>query len=355
MDSHTEYRPFHQKRTFDLHYNKLNTRKTISSILKDRLYRALVIPAFIISMIFVLIPGILEILQILRSASFEKELFVVFLWLCGLSLVFMLLARTLFFRYRDLFYERNFAGLFILLMGSMTIGSIWNEKATGIGALASGYQARFHAIFQKYDEGYASPKEENRRMVEYSEAEALVFSIFGDSLVMEYADYGLHKYYMDEQTDEIEPVIYKVLSLYRVIMEEFQIQKDALFTETELNPGMLLRERKGSHQALTIFFAACLKQIYCPFDFSNYNEDRSLIEFIVTREEFLKLKQALSDPAWPYPTIAWFVIEFTTYQTAEEWYYIPLYLPVHGKGYENSSPEVERDGTQFLISGIGPL
>ena len=146
--------------------------------------------------------------------------------------------------------------------------------------------------------------------------------------VIDFFAYASDLYYQDLDSYINYLGVNEVMSLYRVMLEEFEVMEDASDNLHQPDPKTIIDDRAGSHTQLTLFFTACLMQ----FDYK--------LDIIECMNGNLVNMVRINPGYYPHflnfihqnnlnQTLTWYMQEQMIPSESGFFHWVPLYIPVY--------------------------
>jgi len=204
----------------------------------------------------------------------------------------------------------------------------------GIVALTNRYFHRFHNVVSIYKDYFGGYEQEIFMQSNYTNLDSLAMKMADHFAVIDFTAKASRKFYQDRHYNESYADLYSAMSLYRVLLTNFDVLSADPGQEAEPEPLMISFFKAGSHSDLTVFLAACLMQFDFLVHIRENLQGRLMVEVRIDAESYYHLESLLNKLGVDMPSIVWYIKEFAIYDIADASVTVPLYLPVTSQWQE---------------------
>jgi hypothetical protein len=146
--------------------------------------------------------------------------------------------------------------------------------------------------------------------------------------VEEFFTNASEQYYQDLDSWFLYYGVNRVMSLYQVMLEEFEVTDIELDDIHDIDAEAIIENREASHAQLTVFFTACLMQ----FDYDvkvRKGINGNLINMVrINPDNYVRLENFILNENFN-SILSWYMQEQMFNETNSIYHWLPLYIPVH--------------------------
>jgi len=303
-------------------------RRTIGSIRKKRISRIIIIPTYLFIILFLMVPGLLVIFELGSKLFLESKALGILAIISGFFLGLFFVLHSISFRESELDILRDLVVVFLAFILFISIGRAVTENSTGMGQILQRYKSNFKTYFKMLEEGDGKSKQKTSEAYFKSEIDSIAWNMATQTCVEDFFTYASEMYYQDLDSYINYLGVNEVMSLYRVMLEEFEVMDDASDDFHQPDPETIIKDRAGSHTQLTLFFTACLMQ----FDYK--------LDIIECMNGNLVNMVRINPGYYPHylnfihqnnlnQTLTWYMQEQMIPSKSGFFHWVPLYIPVH--------------------------
>lgn len=303
--------------------------------------RFITIPLYLSIMLFLIVPGLLVILEMASRLFLESRILGVFSLVPGLYLGIYLCSKILSFRREDLESMREFVMVFLVYFIIITIGKIVSDNTLHIDQVLRRYKGTFKTYMNIWEKGSQGFDHTSSEAYFYSGIDGLARKMAAQASIKDFVTNASAQYYQDLESWMLYLGVNEVMSLYRVMLEEFEV----IDTDSELwdadtediddldeilatDAQKIIDDRKGGHAQLTVFFTACLMSFDQKVKVMK-NLNGSLVNVVrLSPSQFIHLQNFMWNENLNL-ILTWYMQEQILQQRHGVYFWVPLYLPVH--------------------------
>lgn len=303
-------------------------RKTVASIRKKRMARIIIIPLYLFIMFFLLVPGLLVLFEIVSRLFMESKLLGILAMLTGFFLGFVFSLRIISFRESELDIQRDLVIAFMAFLLFISIGHAVTGDTPGVGQMLRRYKSTFKTCVKMWEEGAAKSDQRTRETYNHLETDSIAEYMAAQSCVKDFSTYASEMYYQDLDSWILYLGVNEVMSLYRVILEEFEVRDNDPENIYLPDPETIIKDRAGSHTQLTLLLTACLMQLDQKMEVIKCLNGNLVNLVRINPGYFPHFKNFIHNENLNH-LLTWYMQEQMISSGSGFFNWVPLYIPVH--------------------------
>jgi hypothetical protein len=303
-------------------------RRTIASIRKKRMTRIIVIPIYLFIIFFLLVPGLLVIFEVSSRLFLESKLLGILATISGFFLGFVFALRLISFRDSELDIQRDLVIVFLAFLVFISIGRAFSGNSPGMGQMLKRYNSSFKTYIKMWEEEGAKSNKRTSEAYVYSNIDSMAGHMAIQPCVKDFFSYASEKYYHDLDAYILYLGVNEVMSVYRVMLEEFEVTADDSDDIRLTDAETIIDNRAGSHTQLTLFFTACLLQFDYKVDVMECING-NLVNMVRINPGYYPHFQNFISNENLNPVLTWYMQEQMVSTRHGFFHWVPLYIPVH--------------------------
>jgi hypothetical protein len=303
-------------------------RRTIGSIRKKRISNIIIIPTYLFIILFLMVPGLLVILELGSRLFLESKALGILSIISGFFLGFIFVLRLISFRESELDILRDLVVVFLAFILFISIGRAVTENSTGMGQILHRYKSSFKTYFKMLEEGDGKSKQRTSEASVYSNIDSMSMDMAMQPCIIDFFAYASEMYYQDLDSYINYLGVNEVMSLYRVMLEEFEVMEDASDDLHQPDPKTIIEDRAGSHTQLTLFFTACLMQFDYKLDIIEC-VNGNLVNMVRINPGYYPHFLNFIHQNNLNQTLTWYMQEQMIPSESGFFHWVPLYIPVY--------------------------
>jgi hypothetical protein len=303
-------------------------RKTVKSIRRGRMARIIIIPLYLFIIFFLLVPGLLIIFEISSRLFLESKILGILAMLSGFFLGFIFALHIISFRESELDIQRDLVIAFMAFLLFISIGRAVTGDTPGMGEMLQRYKSTLKTYIKMWEEEAVKSYQKFTEASNYSEIDSIAVNMAAQSCVKDFFNYASGTYYQDLDSWFLYLGINEVMSLYHVMLEEFEVTDSDSEDFFETDAEMIIENRSGSHTELTVFFTACLMQFDHKVDVIECMNGNLVNMVRINPGYYPHLKNFLYNENLN-PILTWYMQEQMISTGNGFFHWVPLYIPVH--------------------------
>ena len=288
----------------------------------------IIMPLYVFIMFFLLVPGLLVLFEIVSRLFMESKLLGMLAMLTGFFLGFVFSLRILSFRESELDIQRDLVIAFMAFLLFISIGRAVTGDTPGIGQMLRRYKGTFKTYVKMWEEGAAKSNQRTTDASNYLETDSIAEYMAAQSCVKNFTSYASGIYYDDLDSWIHYLGVNEVMSVYRVMLEEFEVMEDDPDDIYLPNPEMIIKDRAGSHTQLTLFLTACLMHLDQKMNVVKCLNGNLVNMVRINPGYYPNFKNFIHHDNLNH-VLTWYMQELMVTSESGFFHWVPLYIPVH--------------------------
>jgi len=303
-------------------------RRTIGSIRKKRISRIIIIPLYLFIMFFLLVPGLLVIFEIASRLFLASKLLGILAMLTGFFLGFVFSLRIISFRDSELDIQRDLVIAFMAFLIFISVGRAVMGNTPGMGEILQRYKSTFKTYVNMWSDEAAKSNRITSEPLNHSEIDSIAANMATQSCVKDFFNYASGMYYQDLDSWFNYLGINEVMSLYQIMLEEFEVLDSDPDNIVESDAETIIENRAGSHAEISVFFTACLMQFDHKVDVIECMNGNLVNMVRINPGYYPHLLNFIHNDNLNH-VLTWYMQELMISSRSGFFHWVPLYIPVH--------------------------